>query len=168
MPRKTVGPTDDIFINLCVCVEIDGLQIVIMNLLTFSCPKHRKLSWCVLLYMAMSYNFKWRLICNLILCYLILSSCFGFLFNKALIPNWVLFLIQNLILNSVKQTVALTSSCISGSRTKMVEDKMVRTKWYGHNGTDKMAPIESSIDQAIQFPLTIWFFSLIRLPLRAI
>src|SRR6218665_695209 len=32
---------------------------------------------------------------------------------------------------------------------------MVRTKWYEQNGADKMAPIESSINQAIQLPLTI-------------
>ena len=37
---------------------------------------------------------------------------------------------------------------------------MARTKWYGQNGT-----IESSINQAIQFPLTILFSSLIPLPL---
>jgi len=30
-----------------------------------------------------------------------------------------------------------------------------KTKWYGQNGTDKMAPIESSINQAIQLPLTM-------------
>jgi len=35
----------------------------------------------------------------------------------------------------------------------------------GQNGTDKMAPIESSINQAIQLPLTIWFSSLILLQL---
>ena len=33
---------------------------------------------------------------------------------------------------------------------------------------DKMAPIESSINQAIQLPLTIWLSSLIPLPLRPI
>ena len=43
-----------------------------------------------------------------------------------------------------------------------------RTKWYGQNGTDKMVPIESSINQAIQLPLTMWFSSLIPLPLRPI
>ena len=31
----------------------------------------------------------------------------------------------------------------------------LRTKWYEQNGTDKMVPIESSINQAIQLPLTI-------------
>ena len=43
-------------------------------------------------------------------------------------------------------------------RTKWYEqngtDKMGRTKWDGQNGTDKMVPIESSINQAIQLPLT--------------
>jgi len=38
----------------------------------------------------------------------------------------------------------------------------------GQNGTDKMAPIESSINQAIQLPLTIRFSSLIPLPRRPI
>jgi len=28
----------------------------------------------------------------------------------------------------------------------MVADKMVRTKWYGQNGTDKTLPIKSSIN----------------------
>jgi len=32
---------------------------------------------------------------------------------------------------------------------------MVGSKWYGQNGTDKMVSIESSINQAIQLPLTI-------------
>jgi len=32
---------------------------------------------------------------------------------------------------------------------------MVGDKWYGQNGTDKMIPIESSINQAIRLPLTI-------------
>ena len=41
-------------------------------------------------------------------------------------------------------------------------------KGRGQNGTNKMAPIESSINQAIQLPLTIWFSSLIPLPLRPI
>ena len=30
-----------------------------------------------------------------------------------------------------------------------------RTKWYRQNGTNKMVPIESSINQAIQLPLKI-------------
>jgi len=38
----------------------------------------------------------------------------------------------------------------------------------GQNGTDKMAPIESSINQEIQLPLTIKLSSLIQLPLRPI
>src|SRR6218665_4117764 len=56
------------------------------------------------------------------------------------------------------KTLHSTETYLSGSRAK----------WYGQNGTDKMAPIESSINQAIQHSLTIRFSSLIPLSLRPI
>ena len=50
--------------------------------------------------------------------------------------------------------MALTRSPQIGQLTVLgqngIGDKMVRTKWYGQNGT-----IEASINQAIQLPLTI-------------
>ena len=62
------------------------------------------------------------------------------------------------------QTVLPTfEDAVKGSRTKWQG-----TKWYGQNDTDKMVPIESSINQAIQLSLTIGFSSLIPLPLRPI
>src|SRR6218665_3535045 len=48
---------------------------------------------------------------------------------------------------------------------KMVLDTMVRTKWYGQNGTDKTLPIESSIKKISTPLIDTMTFSSILLPL---
>ena len=78
---------------------------------------------------------------------LVYSGCYNQILHKIGLINDHWWLIQNGM-----------DKMVYGQNVIGWLDKMVWTKLYGQNGTNKTVPIKSTSNLSIPFPLTIWFF----------